>query len=84
MNSRVLSSAILGIDAYIVEVEANLTRAQLPRYVTVGLPDNAVKESKERVTAAIMNSGFGFPRKHITINLVHEENIKLEHLSEAI
>ena len=69
MNSRVLSSAILGIDAYIVEVEANLSRAQLPRYVTVGLPDNAVKESKERVTAAITNSGFTFPRKHITINL---------------
>ena len=69
MNSRVLSSSILGIDAYIVDVECNLSRAQLPRYVTVGLPDNAVKESKERVTSAINNSGYTFPRKHITINL---------------
>ena len=69
MNSRVLSSSILGIDAYIVDVECNLSRAQLPRYVTVGLPDNAVKESKERVTSAINNSGFSFPRKHVTINL---------------
>lgn len=49
MSSRVLSSSILGIDAYIVEVEAHLSRAKLPRYVTVGLPDNAVKESRERV-----------------------------------
>lgn len=68
MSSRVLSSSILGIDAYIVEVEANLSRAQLPRYVTVGLPDNAVKESRERVTAAISNSGYKFPHAHITIN----------------
>lgn len=69
MNSRVLSSSILGIDVYIVDVECNLSRAQLPRYVTVGLPDNAVKESKERVTSAISNCGFSFPRKHVTINL---------------
>ena len=69
MSSRVLSSSILGIDAYIVEVEANLSRAQLPRYITVGLPDNAVKESRERVTAAITNSGYKFPHAHITINL---------------
>ena len=68
MNSRVLSSSILGIDAYLVEVEANLSRAQLPRYVTVGLPDNAVKEGRERVTA-ISNSGYKFPYAHITINL---------------
>ena len=69
MSSRVLSSSILGIDAYIVEVEAHLSRAKLPRYVTVGLPDNAVKESRERVTAAISNSGYKFPHAHITINL---------------
>jgi len=69
MNSRVLSSSILGIDAYTVEVEAHLTRTKLPRYVTVGLPDSAVKESRERVTAAITNSGFKFPNAHITINL---------------
>jgi magnesium chelatase family protein len=69
MTSKVLSSAILGIDAYIVEVEAHLSGAQLPKFVTVGLPEGAVKESKERVQAAIANSGYTFPRKHVTINL---------------
>ena len=69
MPSRVLSSAIIGIDAYVVDVEASLSGAKLPRFITVGLPEGAVKESKERVTAAIKNSGFKFPRKHITINL---------------
>ncbi len=69
MVSKVLSSAVLGIDAYIVEVEANLSGAQLPKFITVGLPEGAVKESKERVTAAIRNSDFILPHKHITINL---------------
>ena len=69
MNSKVLSSAILGIDAYVVAVECYLTGARIPRFITVGLPEGAVKESKERVTAAIRNSGFKIPGKHITINL---------------
>lgn len=69
MVSKVLSSAVLGIDAYIVEVEANLSGAQLPKFITVGLPEGAVKESKERVTAAIRNSDFILPHKYITINL---------------
>jgi len=69
MFAKALSSAVLGIDAYIVEVEAHLTGSQLPRILTVGLPEGAVKESKERVTAAIKNSGYKFPLKHVTINL---------------
>lgn len=69
MFAKALSSAVLGIDAYIVEVEAHLTGSQLPRFLTVGLPEGAVKESKERVTAAIKNSGYKFPLKHVTINL---------------
>ncbi|MFQ6093031.1 MAG: YifB family Mg chelatase-like AAA ATPase [bacterium] len=68
MIAHVLSSAVLGIDAYIVEVEADIVRG-LPSFSTVGLPDGAVKESKERVTAAIKNSGFLFPLKKITVNL---------------
>lgn len=67
--AKVFSSAILGIDAYVVEVEAHLTGAQLPKFKTVGLPEGAVKESKERVKAAITNSGYTFPHKHVTINL---------------
>lgn len=68
-HARVYSSAILGIDAYRVEIEANLTPSAIPRFITVGLPEGAVKESKERVIAAIKNSGFHFPSKKTIINL---------------
>jgi magnesium chelatase family protein len=68
MLSRVLSSAVMGIDAYIVEVELDISDG-LPFFATVGLPDSAVKESRERVTAAIRNSGFYFPTSRITVNL---------------
>jgi magnesium chelatase family protein len=68
MLARVLSSAVLGIDAYIVEVEADIT-PMLPAFATVGLPNEAVKESKERVMSAIKNSGYLFPNKKVTINL---------------
>jgi len=68
MLSKVLCAAVLGIDAYIVTVETHL-EGQLPAISTVGLPDGAVKESKERVHAAIKNSGFVFPQKRVIINL---------------
>ncbi len=68
MISKVYSSATQGIDAYIVEVETNLEN-QIPGFTIVGLPDNAVKESRERVNAAIKNSGFHFRPKKITVNL---------------
>lgn len=68
MLSKIFSSATIGIDAYIVEVETNVEK-QIPAFTIVGLPDNAVKESRERVITAIKNSGFDFPIKKITINL---------------
>ncbi|MCJ7493420.1 MAG: YifB family Mg chelatase-like AAA ATPase [Deltaproteobacteria bacterium] len=68
MLAKVLSGAILGIDAYIVEVEVDIAQG-LPVFATVGLPDGAVKESKERVKSAIKNSGYDFPPKRITVNL---------------
>ena len=68
MLSKVLSTATLGIDTYIVEVETNLDRP-LPAFSAVGLPDGAVKESKDRVAAAIRNSGMSFPPERITVNL---------------
>ena len=68
MLSKVISSATVGVDAYRVEVESDIQQ-QLPAFVTVGLPDGAVRESKERVTAAIKNSDFVFPSKRVTINL---------------
>ncbi len=70
MISKVLSSAVFGIDAYMVEVEVDISHGMLPGYSTVGLPDTAVKESQNRVKAAIKNSGFEFPSlKKITVNL---------------
>ena len=62
------SAATQGIEGFVVVVETNL-EGFIPSYATVGLPDNAVKESKERVFAAIKNSGLEFPQKRITIIL---------------
>src|SRR3990172_8722948 len=68
MLSKVLSSAVLGIDAYTVNVEVDISPG-LPAFSTVGLPDGAVKESKDRVKSAIKNSGYSFPERRITVNL---------------
>ncbi|MBD3381244.1 MAG: YifB family Mg chelatase-like AAA ATPase [candidate division Zixibacteria bacterium] len=68
MLAKIHAAAVLGIDAYVVDVEADIS-PQLPSFATVGLPDGAVKEAKERVTSAIKNSDFIFPNKKVTINL---------------
>jgi magnesium chelatase family protein len=68
MPATVLSAATLGIDAYPVHVEVDTDR-QLPSFTVVGLPDNAVKESRERVMAAVRNSGYEWPRRRVTVNL---------------
>ena len=68
MLSKILTSATYGIDAYLIEVETNVER-NIPSFTIVGLPDNAVKESRERVIAAIKNSGFEYPLKKITVNM---------------
>lgn len=68
MLSIVKSANLLGIDSYKIDVEADLSNG-LPRFEIVGLPDTSVKESKDRVRAAIKNSGFEFPTRRITINL---------------
>ncbi len=68
MLAKILSSAVIGIDAYLVEVEIDITQG-LPTFTTVGLPETSVKESKERVKAAIKNSGYTFPDDRITVNL---------------
>jgi len=64
------SSAVLGVDAYIVDVECNLSRSQLPKFIVVGLPEGAVKESKERVSSAIRNNGHIIPANKIVIKLL--------------
>src|SRR4030065_587923 len=68
MIAKVLSSAVIGIDAYLLDVEVDISLG-LPIFSIVGLPDLAVKESKDRVRAAIKNIGLDFPVKKITINL---------------
>lgn len=68
MYSRVFSAAVFGINAITIEIETH-TDNQLPAFNIVGLPDSAIKESRERVTAAIKNSNFAFPAKKITVNL---------------
>lgn len=68
MLAKIFSSALLGIEAYIVEVEVDVS-PQLPAFHTVGLPEGAVKESRERVAAAVKNAGFLFPAKRVTVNL---------------
>ncbi len=69
MLSKILSATLIGIDAHIVDVEVDITSKGLPHFSTVGLPDAAVKESKDRVRTALKNTGFNFPLKQITINL---------------
>lgn len=68
MFAKVQSSTVYGIDAYLVEVEVDVSLG-LPSFNIVGLPDTAVQESRERVRAAIKNSNFEFPQKRITVNL---------------
>lgn len=69
MLSKILSAALIGIDAHTIEVEVDITSRGLPHFSTVGLPDTAVKESKDRVRAALKNTGFNFPLKQIVVNL---------------
>ncbi len=75
MLAIVNSSALMGIDGYHVNVEVDLSSG-LPAFDIVGLPDSAVKESRERVRTAIRNSGFSFPVKRITVNLAPADTRK--------
>ncbi len=68
MLARVQSAAVAGIDGFPVQVEVDLSPG-LPVFSTVGLPDAAVRESKDRVVAAVRNSGFDFPVRRVTVNL---------------
>ena len=68
MLTKTLSAALFGMDGIPVTIETNVTD-KLPRYEVVGLPDNAVKESNERIYNAVISSGFKFPYGSIVINL---------------
>lgn len=68
MLSRIRSAAVLGIDAYLVDVEVDITNG-LPSFSTVGLAHGAVREGRERIFPALANGGFKVPLKKITVNL---------------
>jgi len=68
MLAKIMSSAVVGVDALPVTVEVDIAYG-LPAFTTVGLADGAVRESRERVKAAIKNSGYDFPNRRITVNL---------------
>ena len=68
MLSRVWSSAVQGVDALPIEIETH-TEPGLPKWTVVGLPDGAVRESRDRVWAALKNSGLPTPRGAVTVNL---------------
>jgi len=65
---KVLSSTVVGIDSFPVDVEVDISTG-LPQFSTVGLPDAAVKESRDRIKAAMKNSGYRFPENRVTVNL---------------
>ncbi|MBQ3181852.1 MAG: magnesium chelatase, partial [Clostridia bacterium] len=68
MLSKINSAGLIGIDGYLVTVEVDISNG-MPAFDVVGLPDTAVKESRERVRSALKNCGFKFPTKRITVNL---------------
>ncbi|MBE6915577.1 MAG: ATP-binding protein [Ruminococcaceae bacterium] len=75
MLAKINSMGLLGIEGFPVEVQADASQG-LPSFEVVGLPDNAVKESRERVRAAIKNCGLEFPTRRITVNLAPADRKK--------
>ena len=67
---RTRSAALFGIEAHLIDVEVDMYPGGNARdFITVGMPDTAVRESRERIKSALLNSGFGYPNKSVTINL---------------
>ena len=87
MIEKITSCALEGIESQKVEVEVNISRGA--KFLLVGLPDNAVKESHYRIAAALKNIGYKIPVKEIIINLAPADlsdcfSIKTEHIAEAL
>lgn len=76
MLAKVKSVAVFGIDAYLLDIEIYIATGDMPYVAIVGLPDTAVKESRDRVKAAINTSGYRFPHKPMTINLAPADRKK--------
>src|SRR6185295_8175780 len=76
MIAKVFSAAVIGLEAELIEVEADVTNG-LPATIVVGLPDTAVQESRERVKTAIKNSGCSYPQTRVSVNLAPADVPKL-------
>jgi magnesium chelatase family protein len=66
---RTRTAAVFGIDAHLIDVEVDMYPGSGRDFIMVGMPDTAVRESRERIKSALLNSGFGYPNKSVTINL---------------
>src|SRR6266481_416577 len=66
---RVRTAAVFGIEGHLIDVEVDMYPSSSRDLITVGMPDTAVRESRERIKSALINSGFGYPSKSVTINL---------------
>ena len=75
MFARVTSLGVFALHGFVVTVEADISRG-LPQFELVGLPDSAVKESRDRVRSALKNLGFSFPASRITLNLAPADQRK--------
>lgn len=69
MLAKALTCAVVGLDGQLVEVEVDIASHGMPNFIVVGLPDAAVQEARERVRAAVKNSGLVFPMRRIACNL---------------
>lgn len=76
MNIRLLSGGVAGVEAFLVEVEVDYARQGLPGFNLVGLPEAEVRESRDRVSAAIRASGYALPPARVTVNLAPAEKRK--------
>ncbi len=75
MLARIASASLRGLDAVAVDIEVDLSRG-LPTWNLIGLPEAAVREARDRVRSALLNSGFEFPLKRITVNLAPADRRK--------
>ena len=66
---RTRTAAVFGIEAHVIDVEVDMYPGSGRDFIMVGMPDTAVRESRERIKSALLNSGFGYPNKSVTINL---------------
>ena len=81
---RIRSAATYGIDAHLIDVEVDMCPSSNRDFITVGVPDRAVRESRERIKSALINSGFGYPSKSVTIKALMSSGRCSDSLTSAL